>query len=167
MPLICMAHINRSATFLFWTASRWKRKSPLFHELHNHDGGHVHGDLRETSFFVRDEKFLLLSFDWAGPVGKSYYPIHAYRQSKGICRPDGARGGMEIVPQHDLDILKKSVRLQSAVCRLLVVDPEEWPIDICVHVCMMMVCTIIKSHTRKIFTHILKDPCDFFSCTSG
>jgi serine/threonine protein kinase len=77
----------------------------LIQELHRHEGGYVHGDLRDTNFFVRDDgkHFVLLDFDWAGPVHKTHYPMHVNRQD--IRRPECAGDWKEIVPQHDLDML--------------------------------------------------------------
>ncbi|KAG1779904.1 hypothetical protein EV702DRAFT_965107, partial [Suillus placidus] len=76
----------------------------LIEELHNYNGGYVHGDLRDTNFFVGDNKgFMLLDFDWAGPIGKARYPAYLNRS---IRRPDGARDGEKIVAKHDLDMLR-------------------------------------------------------------
>ncbi|KAG1725696.1 uncharacterized protein EDB91DRAFT_1350660 [Suillus paluster] len=75
----------------------------LIEELHT--GGYVHGDLRDKNFVVRDNKdFMLLDFDWAGPIEKARYPMHVNRTD--IRRPDGAWDGEKIVAKHDLDMLK-------------------------------------------------------------
>ncbi|KAG2100178.1 uncharacterized protein F5147DRAFT_813356 [Suillus discolor] len=76
----------------------------LIRELHDHNDGYVHGDLRDTNFVVRDDKhFMLLDFDWAGPIWKTHYPM--YVNQKDIRRPDGASDGQKIVAEHDLDML--------------------------------------------------------------
>ncbi|KAG1901794.1 uncharacterized protein F5891DRAFT_1187269 [Suillus fuscotomentosus] len=76
----------------------------LIRELHNHNDGYVHGDLRDTNFVVRDDKhFMLLDFDWARPIQKTHYPMYVNR--KDIRRPDGAWDGQKIVVEHDLDML--------------------------------------------------------------
>ncbi|KAG2086816.1 uncharacterized protein F5147DRAFT_791669 [Suillus discolor] len=76
----------------------------LIRELHDHNDGYVHGDLQDTNFVVRDDKhFMLLNFDWAGPIRKTHYPMYVNR--KDIRRPDGASDGQKIVAEHDLDML--------------------------------------------------------------
>ncbi|KAG2095268.1 uncharacterized protein F5147DRAFT_584655 [Suillus discolor] len=76
----------------------------LIRELHNHNDGYVHGDLRDTNFVVRDDKhFMLLDFDWAGPIQKTHYPMYVNR--KDIRQPDGVWDGQKIVAEHDLDML--------------------------------------------------------------
>ncbi|KAG1895096.1 uncharacterized protein F5891DRAFT_984546 [Suillus fuscotomentosus] len=63
----------------------------LIRELHNHNDGYVHGDLRDTNFLVQDDKhFMLLDFDWAGPIQKTHYPM--YVNQKDIRRFDGSSG---------------------------------------------------------------------------
>jgi len=63
------------------------------------------GDLRDTNLFVGDNKsFMLLDFDWAGPIETARYPIYVNRE--GIRRPDGVWDGEKILVQHDLDMLK-------------------------------------------------------------
>ncbi|KAG2064398.1 hypothetical protein BDR04DRAFT_1061843 [Suillus decipiens] len=74
----------------------------LIQGLHKH--GYVHGDLRDTNFVVGENKpFMLLDFDWAGPIQETYYPILVNRRD--VQRPVGALDGEKIVPQHDLDML--------------------------------------------------------------
>lgn len=74
-----------------------------------HDGGYVHGDLRDVNLFVREDgpdratNFMLLDFDWAGEVHKTYYPPYVNR--KEVDRPAGARDGLEILMDHDLEML--------------------------------------------------------------
>ncbi|KAG2339563.1 hypothetical protein BDR05DRAFT_938849 [Suillus weaverae] len=77
----------------------------LIQELHNYNDGYVHGDLWDTNLFVRDNKdFMLLDFDWAGPIEKARYPMYVNRIT--IRRPDGAWDGEKIVAKHDLDMLE-------------------------------------------------------------
>ncbi|KAG2039315.1 hypothetical protein BDR03DRAFT_952570, partial [Suillus americanus] len=74
----------------------------LMRELHN--AGYVHGDLRDANFVVQDNKhFMLLDFDWAGPMQETYYPMHVNRRD--IRRPKGASDGEKILAEHDLDML--------------------------------------------------------------
>ncbi|KAG1841079.1 hypothetical protein C8R48DRAFT_556815, partial [Suillus tomentosus] len=69
-----------------------------------HNDGYVHGNLRDTNFVVRDDKhFMLLNFDWAGPIQKTHYPMYVNR--KDIQRPDSVWDGQKIVAEHDLDML--------------------------------------------------------------
>ncbi|KAG2336544.1 hypothetical protein BDR05DRAFT_1063613 [Suillus weaverae] len=77
----------------------------LIQDLHSYNDGYVHGDLWDANFVARDDKhFMLLDFDWAGPIGKARYPMYVNRND--IRRPDGARDGEKIVAKHDLDMLK-------------------------------------------------------------
>jgi hypothetical protein len=71
-------------------------------ELHNY--GYVHGDLRDVNFFVRGNHFMLLDFDWAGPIDQTYYP--ALVNCHQVRRPEGARDGKKILVEHDLAMLK-------------------------------------------------------------
>jgi hypothetical protein len=71
-------------------------------ELHNY--GYVHGDLRDANFFVRDDHFMLLDFDWSGPIDQTYYPARVNYWE--VRRPDGARDGKKILVEHDLSMLK-------------------------------------------------------------
>jgi hypothetical protein len=48
-------------------------------------------------------KFMLVDFDWAGPVGKTRYPLGVNRFD--IYRPENARDGHQILPEDDLDVL--------------------------------------------------------------
>jgi len=75
----------------------------LIEELHN--GGYVHGDFRDTNFVVGDDnRFMLLDFDWAGPVEEARYPMYVNRTD--IRRPEGACDGKKILVKHDLEMLK-------------------------------------------------------------
>jgi len=86
-----------------------KAVTALIHDLHAY--GYVHGDLRNNNFFVQDDgqvlttaNFMLLDFDWAGPIHKACYPMHVNRV--GIHRPHDARDGTEIKVEHDLEMLR-------------------------------------------------------------
>lgn len=73
-----------------------------------HNKGFVHGDLRDVNLIIKlggqDKiQFMLLDFDWAGEVHKTYYPPHVNRQQ--IIRPSGARDGLEILQAHDLEMI--------------------------------------------------------------
>ena len=46
---------------------------------------------------------MLVDFDWAGKEGEVHYPINVNRID--IKRPDGARGGLPIQKDHDLEML--------------------------------------------------------------
>jgi len=79
----------------------------LIEALHNHCGtGYVHGDLHDTNFLVRGDmgNFMLIDFDWAGPVGQTFYPMFVNRRA--IERPDDAQDGMMIKPEHDMEMLE-------------------------------------------------------------
>ncbi|KAG1849261.1 hypothetical protein DFJ58DRAFT_746628 [Suillus subalutaceus] len=76
----------------------------LIRELHDYNDGYVHGDLRDANIVVGDNNhFMLLDFDWAGPMQKTHYPMHVNR--KDIRRSDGAWDGEKMVAEHDLDML--------------------------------------------------------------
>ncbi|KAG1755294.1 uncharacterized protein EDB91DRAFT_285621 [Suillus paluster] len=82
----------------------------LIEELHKQ--GYVHGDVRDTNLFARDnEDFMLLDFDWAGPIQEARYPMYVDRQD--IRRPDGARDGEKIMAEHDMDMLKYIFRTEE------------------------------------------------------
>ncbi|KAG1893517.1 uncharacterized protein F5891DRAFT_985860 [Suillus fuscotomentosus] len=87
-----------------WNMPLKETITTLIRELHNHNDSYVHGDLRDTNFVVRDDKhFMLLDFDWAGPIQKMHYPMYVNRED--IQWPDGAWDGQKIVAEHDLDML--------------------------------------------------------------
>ncbi|KAL4062723.1 hypothetical protein V8B97DRAFT_2026677 [Scleroderma yunnanense] len=70
-----------------------------------HNEGYVHGDLRDVNLVVKDDgQFMLLDFDWAGKLHETYYPSNVNRE--GAHRPSGARDGMEILQDHDLEMLR-------------------------------------------------------------
>jgi hypothetical protein len=94
----------------------------FIHELH--EGGYVHGDLRDTNLFAGlDGKFMLLDFDWAGPITKTFYPMHVNRYD--VNRPDGANDGMEITVDHDLDMLTPIFHGTAAKRRRILSRSEE------------------------------------------
>ncbi|KAG2064390.1 hypothetical protein BDR04DRAFT_1084399 [Suillus decipiens] len=114
----------------------------LIQGLHKH--GYVHGDLHATNFVVGDKKqLMLLDFNWAGPIEKTYYPMFVNR--KDIRRPDGAWDGQKIAPQHDLDMLdylfhsEQDDREPAAKRRRTSVKGRQWPFD------PFMICCITKS----------------------
>ncbi|OAX42202.1 hypothetical protein K503DRAFT_653645, partial [Rhizopogon vinicolor AM-OR11-026] len=69
-----------------------------------HEYGYVHGDLRDINLFTREDKkhFMLLDFDWAGPIGSTRYPMHVNWQQ--VRRPEGADWEL-ISKAHDLEML--------------------------------------------------------------
>ena len=78
-----------------------------------HAEGYVHGDLRDVNIFVRVPEdnegtvisnFMLIDFDWAGPVDKTRYPVGVNRLD--VYRPENARGGHRILAKDDLDMLR-------------------------------------------------------------
>ena len=79
----------------------------LIGDLHNE--GYVHGDLRDVNLLVRHDAqdrtkgFMLIDFDWAGEVHKTRYPRLVDREL--VRRPSGAQDGMEILKDHDLEML--------------------------------------------------------------
>jgi len=72
-----------------------------------HQSGYVHGDIRSSNILVgeRKEDFMLLDFDWAGPIGEARYPMNLNR-SEGLWRPAGARDGALILADHDIEMLE-------------------------------------------------------------
>jgi len=56
----------------------------------------------------RKEDFMLLDFDWAGPIGEARYPMNLNR-SEGIWRPAGARDGTLILADHDIEMLQRII----------------------------------------------------------
>ena len=79
----------------------------LISDLHNE--GYMHGDLWDVNLFVRcngqdkTKDFMLIDFDWAGEVHKTRYPRLMNREM--VHRPSGAQNGMEILKDHDLEML--------------------------------------------------------------
>ena len=69
-----------------------------------HCNSYVHGDVHDANFFVTEDSsnFQLVGFHWAGPVGRTHYPMCLDRQD--IRHPDhDARDGTVIQTRHDLD----------------------------------------------------------------
>ncbi|RPD55559.1 hypothetical protein L226DRAFT_614727 [Lentinus tigrinus ALCF2SS1-7] len=71
-----------------------------------HDGGFVHGDLRDVNVLLRNDDapadcpdILLIDWDWAGVAGKVVYPRGINTQLR---RPDGALAAEEIKAEHDV-----------------------------------------------------------------
>jgi hypothetical protein len=73
-----------------------------------HEGGFVHGDIRDVNFMfskVKRAQFrvMILDFDWAGVEGKALYPENVNTFS--VRRPDGVTDGKLITKEHDLCML--------------------------------------------------------------
>ncbi|KIK92208.1 hypothetical protein PAXRUDRAFT_13348 [Paxillus rubicundulus Ve08.2h10] len=52
-----------------------------------HNGGFVHGDIRDTNILVNNNgKFMIVDFDWAGKINEARYPPYVNRED--IWRPD-------------------------------------------------------------------------------
>ncbi|KIK74259.1 hypothetical protein PAXRUDRAFT_791416, partial [Paxillus rubicundulus Ve08.2h10] len=65
-----------------------------------HNGGFVHGDIRDTNILVNNNgKFMIVDFDWAGKINEARYPPYVNRED--IWRPDGAIDGQIILTEHD------------------------------------------------------------------
>ncbi|KAF8834021.1 hypothetical protein BDN67DRAFT_915782 [Paxillus ammoniavirescens] len=74
-----------------------------------HNGGFVHGDIRDTNIMVTDkEQFMIIDFDWAGKINKVRYPPYVNRED--IWRPDGAIDGELILTEHDDAMLDCAAR---------------------------------------------------------
>ncbi len=76
---------------------------------HSHVSGYVHGDLRDTNFFVRNDTnhptdFMLLDFDWGGKEGTVRYPMCVNHRH--ISRPEGAVDSQLILPEHDQEMVE-------------------------------------------------------------
>lgn len=76
-----------------------------------HQGGYVHGDLRDVNLMIRKEGevssenpgVMLLDFDWAGKLETALYPPNVNPEVKG--RPLGAEDGLPILRAHDKAML--------------------------------------------------------------
>ncbi|TFK50474.1 hypothetical protein OE88DRAFT_1808792 [Heliocybe sulcata] len=75
-----------------------------------HQGGFVHGDVRDTNLLVdvqslesEDVAIHLIDFDWAGRIGEAKYPLGINRTS--VKRPAGVEGGALIAESHDIGML--------------------------------------------------------------
>jgi serine/threonine protein kinase len=106
---------------------RLSLEKPITSFIHDlHEGGFVHGDIRDTNLFAGlDGKFMLLDFDWAGPITRTFYPMHVNRYD--IYRPDGAEDGMEITVDHDLEMLLPVFHGMAAKRRRILSPAEESP----------------------------------------
>jgi hypothetical protein len=71
----------------------------LLHPLHQ--SGYVHGDVCSSNVLIAEseEDFMLLDFDWAGPIGKTRYPMNLNR-SEGLWQSEGARDKQLILADH-------------------------------------------------------------------
>ncbi|KAG1745350.1 uncharacterized protein EDB91DRAFT_1335297 [Suillus paluster] len=78
-----------------------KAVTDFIHQFHKKD--FVHGDLCDTNFFLLDDNFMLLDFDWSGGIGKTHYPMHV--NCKDIHRSLDVHDGNEIKVAHDLEML--------------------------------------------------------------
>ncbi|KAG6884517.1 hypothetical protein C0993_010440 [Termitomyces sp. T159_Od127] len=76
-----------------------------------HEGGFVHGDVRDTNILVdpaslhtADVMVFLIDFDWAGAAGDARYPNDINTQT--LEWPKGVKGGELILSEHDLELVK-------------------------------------------------------------
>jgi len=75
-----------------------------------HDGGFVHGDIRDVNMMTRRQwrpdaqNVFLLDFDWAGPKDKTIYPPNLNRET--VKRHEGAKDGAVITQEHDWAMVK-------------------------------------------------------------
>ena len=104
-------------------------EKPITSFIHSlHEGGFVHGDIRDTNLFAGlGGKFMLLDFDWAGPITRTFYPMHVNRYD--FYRPDGAEDAMEITVEHDLEMLLHVFHGMAAKRRHILSPAEESPIE--------------------------------------
>ncbi|PVF96566.1 hypothetical protein CPB86DRAFT_708723 [Serendipita vermifera] len=76
-----------------------------------HQGGYVHGDIRDVNIMVRcdwnavdsSSGIKLLDFDWAGLDGQAQYPANVNHE--GIRRPQEAIDGQHITKDHDITMV--------------------------------------------------------------
>jgi serine/threonine protein kinase len=104
-------------------------EKPITSFIHDlHEGGFVHGDIRDTNLFAGlDGKFMLIDFDWAGQITRTFYPMHVNRYD--IYRPDGAVDMMEITVEHDLEMLLHVFHGMAAKRRRILSPAEESPVE--------------------------------------
>ena len=73
-----------------------------------HEGGLVHGDVRDVNIIVEEEsdylRVHLLDFDWAGKESEAKYPL--FLNNRSIKRHPGAVGNCPILKSHDEYMLK-------------------------------------------------------------
>jgi serine/threonine protein kinase len=75
-----------------------------------HQGGFVHGDIRDTNILIdieslasEDVAIHLIDFDWAGRLGEAKYPIEVNKTT--MRRPVDVEGGGLITKEHDLEMV--------------------------------------------------------------
>lgn len=76
-----------------------------------HSAGFVHGDIRDTNIMVSksdETRFMIVDFDWAGRTQEARYPVGVNYID--IERPQEARDGNEILPDHDVVMLEGIAR---------------------------------------------------------
>jgi hypothetical protein len=74
-----------------------------------HKAGFVHGDLRDANLMVRrdgKEGFMLLDFDWSGPIGEACYPMNL-NSGPDLWRPHDACDEEKIRADHDTQMARK------------------------------------------------------------
>lgn len=76
----------------------------------------VHGDIRKDNVIQQsDGKYLLVDFDWSGPIDKlPRYPFS--RNHQDIRWPKDSKPGGVIYPQHDQFMLRKLKKKLSQIC---------------------------------------------------
>jgi len=89
-----------------------------------HEGGFVHGDIRDTNLLVdhgslvsEDVKVHLIDFDWAGHLGEAKDPIGI--NCKTVKRPEEVKGGELITKEHDYDMVLICSESQTSPFRQL------------------------------------------------
>ena len=77
-----------------------------------HEGGSVHGDIRDTNILVDLDSLTndsdgvnvqLIDFDWAGSVGVARYPLGVNKTT--VWRPDGVQDEELITVEHDKEMV--------------------------------------------------------------
>lgn len=74
-----------------------------------HQAGYVHGDVRDINIMVRRDgssEYKFVDFDWSGKIDEVVYPRNLFR-GPDLWRPDGARDGLLIQAEHDVQMLEK------------------------------------------------------------
>ena len=70
-----------------------------------HDGGYVHGDIRDVNILVNTESCIqihIIDFDWAGRIGEATYPLEVNTVT--LKRPMDVTGGGQILQRHDIEM---------------------------------------------------------------